>query len=125
MPRIANAGASTHLDETSKKALADEVAQLHDSLLQLANATHGGRYLFGGQKTNEPPFEAVSGQGKIPTVNFKGDHGEIEYEIGVGVTMAVNLKMAVDSEERTVPFGQLFDVLGQLYDQLSGTAESR
>ena len=120
---LANAGASTHLDETSKKALADEVAQLHDSLLQLANATHGGRYLFGGQKTNEVPFESVAGTGEIPTVNFKGDHGEIEYEIGVGVTMVVNLKMVEDSEGKTVPFGQLFDILGQLHDQLSGTAE--
>jgi flagellar hook-associated protein 3 FlgL len=120
---LATTGASTHLDETSKKALADEVAQLHDSLLQLANSTHGGRYLFGGQKTNEPPFEAVPGQGKISTVNFKGDYGDIEYEIGVGVTMAVNLKMIEDSDGKTVPFGQLFDVLGQLYDELSGTGE--
>lgn len=43
---LANRGASTHLDDTSRQALADEIYQLHDSLQQLANSTHGGRYLF-------------------------------------------------------------------------------
>src|SRR5690554_4265444 len=53
---LANRGASTHLDDTSRQALADEVYQLHDNLVQLANSTHGGRYLFGGHQTQSPPF---------------------------------------------------------------------
>ena len=53
---LAVAGASSHLDVTDRRALADEVGQLHSNLLQLANSTHGGRALFAGQKTDVVPF---------------------------------------------------------------------
>ncbi len=119
---LANRGASTHLDETSKKALADEVFQLHDSLLQLANSTHGGRYLFAGQHTQTVPFELVeeSEEGRIPDVVYlqdvDSDHADVrslEFEIGVGVTMGVN----VDAEAL---FDDIFSALQILHAELSG-----
>lgn len=111
---LANRGASTHLDDTSRQALADEIYQLHDSLQQLANSTHGGRYLFSGQKTQTLPFKVddPSVPGEIPKMTFQGNEGQIEFEIGVNVTMAVNMK----GKEI---FERLFTVLGELHSDLT------
>lgn len=112
---LANRGASTHLDETSKKALADEVAQLHDSLLQLANSTHGGRYIFAGQQTQTKPFELEAAIGdEIPDVTYKGDDKAIGFEIGVNVSMGVNMK-------GDKLFEPIFGALQDLHGQLTGT----
>lgn len=113
---LANRGASTHLDETSKKALADEVAQLHDSLLQLANSTHGGRYLFAGQKTQTIPFghdpDNPVAFDQVPNIIFSGDEKEIHFEIGVNVTMGVNM----NGKDL---FTDIFDALQGLHEQLT------
>ncbi len=129
-------GASSHLDETARKALADEVAQLHGNLLQLANSTHGGRYLFAGQYTQHKPFEvddADTGSG-LPDVKFLpvlrnadgtpklDEHGaelaadlndamSIDFEIGTGVRMDVNMK----GKELFEP---VFEALQSLYGEL-------
>ncbi|HKM43380.1 MAG TPA: flagellar hook-associated protein FlgL, partial [Limnochordia bacterium] len=105
-------GASSHLDDTARQALADEVEQLHGNLLQLANSTHGGRYLFAGQYTQNKPFEEYPTGSGLPDVNFlvvvKGADGapkldengdplapdpkamSLDFEIGTGVMMGVN-----------------------------------
>ncbi len=128
-------GASSHLDETSRKALADEVAQLHDNVLQLANSTHGGRFLFAGQYTQTKPFSTDpdhTGDG-LPSVFFLSELKEadgspkvdlegnslfqdqalsVDFEIGVGVTMGVNL----ESEKLFTP---IFGALQGLHSDLS------
>ncbi|NLJ80767.1 MAG: flagellar hook-associated protein FlgL [Firmicutes bacterium] len=114
---LANRGASTHLDDTSRKALADEVYQLHDSLLQLANSTHGGRYLFSGQKTQTVPFQISGGDDdQLPEVEYKGDGQEVEFEIGVGINMGVNMK-------GETLFKPIFDALEGLYGQLTDSVD--
>jgi flagellar hook-associated protein 3 FlgL len=119
-------GASTHLDPTARQALADEVAQLHDNLLQLANSTHGGRYIFAGQHTDTKPFDGGGvTDGKINDVSFLVERGEkllpkersLEFEIAVGVTMAVNVD-AFDDDGREILFTPVFQALQQLYRQL-------
>jgi len=139
-------GASSHLDETARKALADEVSQLHGNVLQLANSTHGGRYIFSGQYTQTKTFELaeiitdpgdpdyderfdpssaeydpnairdvvflselVDADG---TTLYDEDAMSINFEIGVGVTMPVNMR----GQELFEP---IFDALKQLYDELS------
>ncbi|NMB01617.1 MAG: flagellar hook-associated protein FlgL [Firmicutes bacterium] len=113
---LAVSGASSHLDQTARQALADEVAQLHDNLLQLANSTHGGRYLFAGQHTQTKPFEGgevVDGKitpvsylaGKTPTEKM------VEFEIGVNVRMEVSL----DGDE---VFSPIFETLRNLHGEL-------
>lgn len=110
---LANRGANTHLDETSRKALADEVAQLYDSVLQLANSTHGGRYLFSGQKTQTEPFvKDTATSGGLPIIKFAGDNQPIKFEIGAGVTMDVNMK-------GEALFTPIFEALQGLHGQLT------
>lgn len=121
---LAVAGASTHLDETARQALADEIAQLHDNLLQLANSTHGGRYLFAGQHTDKKPFSGggVTGD-RINDVTFlmslTGDKTKIEFEIAPGITIDVNvISYNPDDNPQEGLFMPIFNALQELYGEL-------
>ncbi|WP_461366855.1 flagellar hook-associated protein FlgL [Candidatus Darwinibacter acetoxidans] len=121
---LAVAGASTHLDETARQALADEIAQLHDNLLQLANSTHGGRYLFAGQHTDKKPFSGggVTGD-RINDVTFlmslTGDETKIEFEIAPGITIDVNvISYNPDDSPQEGLFMPIFNALQELYGEL-------
>jgi flagellar hook-associated protein 3 FlgL len=121
---LAVAGASTHLDETARQALADEVAQLHDNLLQLANSTHGGRYIFAGQHTDTKPFDGggVTGD-RINDVTFlmslTDDKTKIEFEIAPGITIDVNV-ISYNPEDNPQEglFMPIFKALQELYGEL-------
>ncbi|MDI9459487.1 MAG: flagellar hook-associated protein FlgL [Bacillota bacterium] len=131
---LAVSGASTHLDDTARKALADEVAQLRDNLMQLANSTHGGRYLFARQHTDSPPFTTDPNSTEpLPDVEYlegKGDSNLVQYEIGEGVTMEVNVDgdfflgifsaLKTLHEDLTQSGRAPDDVLGDLDDALDG-----
>ncbi|KNZ70097.1 flagellar hook-associated protein 3 [Thermincola ferriacetica] len=76
-------GANDALAQQSRDALAKEIHQLRDQMIQVANTTHDGRHIFGGFKTTTPPFTAAGA--------YTGDNGSITYEIGVNVSMQVNI----------------------------------
>lgn len=121
---LAVEGASTHLDETARQALADEIAQLHDNLLQLANSTHGGRYLFAGQHTDKKPFSGggVTGD-RINDVTFlmslTGDETKIEFEIAPGITIDVNvISYNPNDNPQEGLFMPIFNALQELYGEL-------
>ena len=80
---ITIAGASDSLSQSARNALAAEVSQLKEQLVQIGNTAHDGRYIFGGFRTTQPPF---TGAGV-----FEGDTNTINYEIGVNITMPVNV----------------------------------
>ena len=131
---LAVSGASTHLDDTARKALADEVAQLRDNLMQLANSTHGGRYLFARQHTDSPPFTTDPNSTEpLPDVEYlegQGDSNLVQYEIGEGVTMEVSVDgdfflgifsaLKTLHEDLTQSGRAPDDVLGDLDDALDG-----
>lgn len=86
---LAIRAASGTLPDSSLDAIAAEVQQLRDHLLEVANSTLGGVYLFGGYRTNQPPYAVDASS---PTgVAYNGDGGAIEREIAPGVTLAVNV----------------------------------
>ncbi|MGB4505433.1 MAG: flagellar hook-associated protein FlgL [Syntrophaceticus sp.] len=82
MRDLAVYGATDTIPQESRQALANEVRQLQGQLIQIANTTHGDRYIFGGTLTNKAPYE--NGE-------WKGNEGKIEFEIAQGVEMQVNL----------------------------------
>ena len=47
-------GSTSTLAEKDKLAIKTDIAQLYEQILQEANATYDGRYVFSGYKTNEP-----------------------------------------------------------------------
>lgn len=89
-------GANGTLPEESRQALADEMEQLLEDLVNVANSKHGQRYLFAGQNTLEKPFEigTDSGDPSKIVVTYHGTPSNgpgLEVEIEAGITLRYNL----------------------------------
>ena len=121
-------GASSTLSQTDREALGAEVDQLVDELVQSTNTSFSGQYLFGGQLTTDPPFqrstysyEVTDEDGQLQTVTkeavvYLGNDGDLEWEVGQGVTTAINIngqdcfQVATD-ENINKPVSKIFEVL--------------
>lgn len=79
---IATWMASDTVDAATRASAANEVDQLRQTLLGLANTRGGQGYLFGGTKTDAPPFDAAG--------LFVGNDSTQGVEIGDGVVIAAN-----------------------------------
>ncbi len=86
---LAVAGANGTLAQQSRDALAREIDQLLEQLVQVGNTAHNGRYIFAGFQTMSAPFTLQAGPPR--QVVYNGDGGEMYREIGAGVTISINL----------------------------------
>lgn len=90
-------GASDTLPQDARDALAREVEQLLEHIIDIANTRFGDLYIFSGNQTLTRPYTydpATPG----PPPAYAGDHGLRQYEVSDGVTVPVN-----------VPGDQVFD----------------
>ncbi|WNR44692.1 flagellar hook-associated protein FlgL [Paenibacillus roseipurpureus] len=69
----------------SLDAMKTEVNQLYEQLTNIGNSQFNGKYVFNGQKTDEKPFPDPD-----DAANSITDSGEIKFEIGAGVQIAMN-----------------------------------
>ncbi len=58
---LAQQGSNETLAESERQLLADEVFQLRDHLVQLANTQFNGRYIYSGSADNQPAFSPDGG----------------------------------------------------------------
>jgi len=96
----ANMGVYT---QDSLDAIADEIEQLRQQMIVLGNASNGGRYVFGGAATINPPFEdkypPVDVYLSIPPtaaevtqyIGYNGDNSKIYVQVGAGVNIDINV----------------------------------
>ncbi|MFZ3171730.1 MAG: flagellar hook-associated protein FlgL [Carboxydocellales bacterium] len=102
-------GASDVLPQQARDAINQEIMQLSAQLLQVANTTHGDRYIFAGYRTNQPSFGAGGVYNGTPSPS------PIEYEIGVNVKMQVNVEG--DRVFKTIP--DIFQLLTDISNDLT------
>ncbi|MBB64335.1 MAG: flagellar hook-associated protein 3 [Waddliaceae bacterium] len=59
-----------------RQGMAEELEQLLQHMVQIANTTHGDRYIFGGSSTDTPPFrsEIDANTGKVTGVFYEGNN---------------------------------------------------
>ncbi len=86
---IAVAMANDTYDEVTRNGAANEVAGLISRLLQLGNDQLEGKHIFSGFRTNEPALSA-SDTGVV----YKGDFGQMKYQIDASSDMTVNMNGA-------------------------------
>lgn len=80
-------GMSAGTNDTEREALANEVSALMKSVVNAGNTQFRGRFLFGGSKSSQPPFDyAGSGQ-----VRYRGDSGSVESFLDYRVTLTNNI----------------------------------
>jgi len=113
-------GSDDTLNEEDRKALAQEVNQILEHILSMANCKFKGKYIFGGTETTTPPYAATRDgtTGEITAVasNPAGLDGEIIREIGPGVTISINIS-GHDVFTKDV---DIFQTLIDLRDALNG-----
>jgi flagellar hook-associated protein 3 FlgL len=68
----------------TRKIAAGEARQIRDQLILLANSKQNDRYMFGGRRTDAPPYDPQNPEGP-----FQGDNGDFSIIVGNGVTMNV------------------------------------
>lgn len=103
---LATRGANGTLDQTARDAIAKEVDQLLDHVVQVGNSTFAGRHVFGYNRTDKPPFsrdgDNIYFLGKLIDVSGTGDpsgDGSTDpvdgtrtgLEVGVGSTIDVSV----------------------------------
>jgi flagellar hook-associated protein 3 FlgL len=84
---LAVQGASDTLSSQQRDAIRLEVDQLVQQTVQVGNSAYGSRYIFGGQKTDKPPY-SISATG---VVTYAGDDGAITRQIGTAAQTVVNV----------------------------------
>lgn len=102
---LAVQGANTGtLPQISEDAIAKEVSQLKQQLVNIGNSTIGDRYIFSGTATKTAAFTSAG--------VFQGNTDTIDYEIGIGVTIPVNV-------DGTQAFSNAFTVIDNLIADLN------
>ncbi len=72
------------------QTFADQIDHLITDLVQSANTTFNGKYLFGGTQTTEAPFILAADRSAV-TANPNGITGEIRIVVDEGRTQVVNV----------------------------------
>lgn len=103
-------GATGTLSDTERAAIADEIRELSNQVSDSLNTKFDGRYIFGGQKTTEPPFSV----GADGVMTYSGDAGNISREIApnVGLTImssGAELTTAETSDPQNKSLGELLN----------------
>lgn len=80
---MAIAQASDFYNPDVRKSVANEVKQLRNQALSIANKRVGQKYIFGGFKTTEPPFNDLGA--------YKGDTGKTSVEVSKDFFVPINL----------------------------------
>jgi flagellar hook-associated protein 3 FlgL len=109
-------GANDILTPEDKQKIKSEVVELRNQILQEANTSYSGRYVFAGYQTDKPPY-IMSGD----VVNYTGDEGKMEYEFSPQNTIQINFTGSDAFNFPPNPPGdphKLFEVLKKLEDDL-------
>lgn len=84
-------GASETNGPQQRAAIAEEIDQLLEQTFAISNQQTNGRFLYGGTRTNQAPFEATrDAAGRISAVDYVGNDGSIRVAAAVGVELRAN-----------------------------------
>lgn len=118
---IAQQGANESVNAVARAHLAEEVYQIRDHMVSLANSTYQGRFVYGGTDDDDPPYdettftEPASGEASRRFV-FDGELGT-----GTARSLAVtdDLTITTTTPANTV-FGTAIEALQRLGRALGG-----
>lgn len=81
-------GATGTYGEQNREAIAEEINELLEQSVSLANHKVLGRHIFGGADSTDVPFEATRKNGRITQVEYVGSYDERPAPVAPGVTMS-------------------------------------
>ncbi|AZR73901.1 hypothetical protein BBF96_11175 [Anoxybacter fermentans] len=98
-------GANETLDQSQRDAIREEIIQLAEHLVQIANTSIGGRFIFSGHKTTTKPYTDY-------TTPYQGDS---EY-LSVEISKNIEIEYSVPGN---VIFDKAFEALRDMINDLS------
>jgi flagellar hook-associated protein 3 FlgL len=114
---LAVEGANSTMNQTDRNALAQEVSGIQQQILEYANDSFEGNYLFAGTAVKTQPFVADSSSSS--GVSYAGNAGVNNVEIGDGQAVPANLP---GNQLFTASGSDVFQALSDLVSSLqSGT----
>jgi flagellar hook-associated protein 3 FlgL len=123
--QAALAGANGSTDDASRNALSVSVEQVLSSIVSTGNSDQAGRFLFGGFKTDSPPFDLdVTAD---PPVTYAGDSGEMLFPVARATNTPANIPgdqvfNMGGAMDTSIP--DLFSTLANLRDALAGNDQA-
>jgi len=72
--------------QVAMNAVANEIIQLKEQLVNIANSQLAGKYVFNGQMYDRPPYPNLGNAGTTET-----DDGAVYYEVGIGTDLTINV----------------------------------
>lgn len=113
--RVTTDNAAGTGDAASRTIAADQITNIRNQLLELANSQQDGVYLFAGRKNDAPPFTADPVTG---TVTYGGDNSgsaDARYMVGENTEIAVH----ANGEEIFAGTEDVFALLADVAAELS------
>lgn len=130
--KLAQANSGAEVTPEQRAVAAENVKEIYDQVMQLANSRFGGRYMFAGYQTDTAPFtrdaDAAVSTADDYTAAYHGDAGSFQ------IPIADNVKVSVDADGSnyfgdgvTGVFSELQKLINGLdaADPAAGTAQIR
>ncbi len=86
LSELAVQGGTDTVPSDARNNIAQEVDQLYKQLVSLGNSQFKGKYIFNGERVNEQPYPSDPAN-----TAYSLDQGEVDYQIGAGIYISVNL----------------------------------
>ena len=96
------------------KAYRSELQQEIGTVVDAMNTNYDGRYIFGGLKTTEPPFEVTKdANGEVNGLKYNGDETNLAREIsnGVSINLLTNGNSVMNAQGAGKDLGTFFNEL--------------
>ena len=127
----ANSGAEITADQ--RALAAENVKEIYDQVMQLANSRFGGRYMFAGYQTDAAPFTRDGSHDPADDYNatYHGDGGSFQIPVVDNVKVSVDADGATYLQDAADGGVNIFDQLRNLINGLenadltAGTAQIR
>jgi len=84
--------ANSYLTRSDRRAIAEEMNQLLEHIITIANSNFRGRYIFSGYETLTTSFDQNinTNDGLVNSITYRGDYGNIARNIGTERDLDIN-----------------------------------
>lgn len=106
-------GSTDSVSTEDRVAMAEEIANLRDEIMSLANSKFKNKNIFSGVKTDTQAFDS--------SFDYQGDSGEVNVMIDHNATMAINI---AGSEAFSSGGTSFMKTLDDLYDAFMNTSST-
>ena len=113
---LALSGANGTMSQSARDAIAMEVDELTNVLVQMGNSSYQGRYIFAGFKTGDVPFtrdKNLLTEGENSSVAYHGNQGNLSWEVAPQVTVRGN----IDGQDLFMD-ADIFEIMDRLQQAL-------